>query len=1457
MKDAVHPETAAGCEGGVGPQARAVSGKEPEQVGGAVGSAVDSAESGSSAGSRPRGGALPLRVAPAALRFDDVYDNHAPALRRVVLTNTDVHRPLRLHLTSGDDALRWTQLRASAVRSSMLWPDTCASNTVAWACAGGLSPPSLRALRHMASNLDVVTCLELAPGADAMVYVEARVQALVEGGLREPREPRGEPRCEPRDPREHHAEARRERERERERECARERLAHMSAYERVLTVADADASSAAPLTLPVHISLCTPEIHVTLLGEHNTEPTRRERQIVIDVGDVEVGERVVRTLRVANVSDIDCFVQVQRTDEDATRPTWLRVEEPATHTELGAAEHTRAAYTPLALPAHAARELELVLQPADSCTNFEQALVVANMHVTTQSVRVLVRANILGAASDEALAVLSENPLDFGDCCGGQWTRQLLVLKNTADVYLDVVFQTDKHVEATFQLAELAVTRESGDEDGAEADDAADDDVPLGGTSAAAAGVAAAAATADVRVPFPADASGSDTASSIASQAGSRVASPTAEGGTEGAAEGGAEGGAAGGADGGADGGVRDAPGFPRTPRIAPSSATPHEPARLASYTVSALGGRGAGAARSAQLRLHDPVAMLRSGGESQHNQVEELMLRPGAQYSVVVSYRPPRAPVDAAYSAGRLTTTSFHVSLDYARATDSVRARGGRQRRTILCHTRTCTPFISVEPKVVDFGLASVGARKTAQLAVTNHSELSTRVMMRVVSKVLSMCMDEVTVPARQTVELKMDFFPRRVNECYRKQITVMNLLNRHNDQICEVRARNVDLQRVSFHSLFYRILTPSGSNFIDFGDVNIHSARVRSFAIENLCATPLSLELSVAHPEDLVLYVPAAAQHDAARSARAAQSRAADAGAEDARSAAQRKERFLDTLTSDTPPPRRRDDAPRALNLAAALRRGSRGRVTHRFGTGVTFKDRGVLGPLAWLDLAAGPPTDAKKMARGRYQALQAAGGGGEGGEAGGAERGTLSRLSNPVDVADLDVGELVAALERQPASLSTFFLQNMDAEERLVRTEINLERALHEAVVRGELVPLGMLQVEAHAAREVVAVYTPNGSTRPHIQGTARKQDSRIFLRLVEFDRRRATGASEFDALRARDVDELPVRDLMVRAAVCRSMLELGQPHINFGHMDKGDRRERKIWIQNRSEWALRYCIRKSGSIASGDIRLGRGRYGIVPGFGKRGVDFTFSPSLSGPLHERLLVENVADHDDDQAVILKAYVRKVPNFTLDPPALDFGACRAGVSVPESVLLSNTTGKPRTFVVAPDAALPAPLPVDVLATTSRDAAARRALTHEEEEEVETLLQKLKIASRKGNVEKLAKYHDRLEHLGLAPPAAAAPPLPDARCEDAADVPHDQVFRWPPERMPADERVLSLTLAPHQSVKLLLRLCVPAGVGGSGQRDVHVALRMNEVKNSDETRCVSVRAVVGEGGAEAEGAVP
>lgn len=1313
------------------------------------------------------------------LAFNGVYDNTTPSLRRVQLINPTADAcEVQLQSPAG---IAWMALRANAAPPGPLWSDGAATNTVAWAAADGLSPAHLRALRHMAANLEPRTSVVIEASGTLALYVEVRV-----------------------------------------RDMDMERAGASLASHATSLQLEAGALTT---RIPVQVSTAATDVSLALVGQD--APASRERMWVMDLGDVVVGQSVSRRVRITNASALPCFVQLQQQDapEEGARDPLLSVVDVETHAvvPMVVAQPSSAAYAPVMLEPHAVRTLELVLELRASCANWEQTITVANLHASAESLRVLVRANVLGEASDEALAVLSASPLDFGDCCGGQWTRQLLIIKNNGEVPLDVRFQTEKHVEATFQLAELAPARDSPDEEWP------DDDVPLGGSSSTTARPGAGAAL-GLGAPPPSDRGGdSETTSSNASQAGSRPASPSQDESRE----------------------WTTAPSASIAPDAAPSA---REPRRMASYSVSALTTH----TRTPLRRNLDPMAMLRGQGESQHNQLEELVLRPGAEYRVVVSYCPPREAVDATYSAGRLKHTTFCVFLDYARSTDNARAHSGMQRRTIPCHTRTCTPFISVDPKVVELGMAGVGTRRTAHITVTNHSELSTRILMRFVSKVLSMYMDEISIPARQTIEVKMDFFPRRANEAYRKQITVMNLLNRHNDQIFEVRARNVDLQRVSFHSLFYRMLTPSGANYLDFGDVNIHTPRVRSFAIENLCVKRLLLEMSVSHPEDLALYVKRTT----------AQAVVPEPSVARPRSGTERKERFLETISTDASTLARQERVPDAAkrapkqertpvkmpNLLHALKRGSRGYATQPYGHTLTFKDRTLLAPLEYLDLATGPPRDALRLsAKSRRLQRQA--------KAQPAPK-TPPRpatplpkpalsaqwhappvLTNPVDVSQLDVDALLAALTNQSPTLSTFFLRGLEAEERLVRTEINLQRALREAIESGQLVPIGMLDIAPHSAMQVIAVYTPNGSTRPHIQGNARKQDSRIFLRLLEFDERRAASFPEFQALRARPIDELPVRDLMVRSSVCRSMMELGQPHINFGHMDKGDVRERKIWIQNRSEWALRYAIRKSGSIASGDIRLGLGRYGVVPSYGKRGVDFTFAPSLSGPFCEKLVVENIADHDNDQVVVLKASVRKVPNFAIDPSSLDFGTCRIGhVSMPESVLITNTTQKTRTLVVRVDDTQHVAIPTDVLVATASSAATRRALSHAEEEEVETLLQKLKIARRKGNADKLAKYEDRLTGLGVPIPSeGGADDPPDTPLEDEAR--HDATLVWPATRaQETTQSSITVHLAPHQSQKLLLRVRVPRP-GAIGH--VTVAIQIHEVKNSDETRTVAVHALV------------
>lgn len=65
--------------------------------------------------------------------------------------------------------------------------------------------------------------------------------------------------------------------------------------------------------------------------------------------------------------------------------------------------------------------------------------------------------------------------------------------------------------------------------------------------------------------------------------------------------------------------------------------------------------------------------------------------------------------------------------------------------------------------------------------------------------------------------------------------------------------------MYNLTIHSHLYRILTPSGSNFLDFGSVIINSPTIRTVYFENLTFAPLLLELMASQPEDVELFIKA----------------------------------------------------------------------------------------------------------------------------------------------------------------------------------------------------------------------------------------------------------------------------------------------------------------------------------------------------------------------------------------------------------------------------------------------------------------------------------------------------------------------------------------------------------------------------------------------------------------------
>jgi hypothetical protein len=339
------------------------------------------------------------------------------------------------------------------------------------------------------------------------------------------------------------------------------------------------------------------------------------------------------------------------------------------------------------------------------------------------------------------------------------------------------------------------------------------------------------------------------------------------------------------------------------------------------------------------------------------------------------------------------------------------------------------------------------------------------------------------------------------------------------------------------------------------------------------------------------------------------------------------------------------------------------------------------------------------------------------------------------------------LISVLEHGSKAAPPLF-PKQSAEEQFVRYQLAWRRELDRLVEKGVLVRTSIVDVDPKGEEEVVIVITPSGANKPHIQSAPKKQDARIFLRLVQFDR--DIEQTEFENLLDLSQTDIPVREVILRSQLCRSVMDLGQKNINFGLVERNERHTKTIVLHNRSETPLLYAIRKSGSIASGDIDLDVGRYGVVRSYGKREVDFVFEPTLSGPFMEKLVIENIRDRTNDQVLLLKAQVRKPSTFLIKSLELSFGCCMVDQSCArvETITLTNTNKQSRMFEVRVD-------PNEVIFgryygefefEIKEDDS--NTISKEAEEEIENLEQKLKIAKRKAQPDKVKKYLRKLAKL-------------------------------------------------------------------------------------------------------------
>ena len=480
---------------------------------------------------------------------------------------------------------------------------------------------------------------------------------------------------------------------------------------------------------------------------------------------------------------------------------WLKFSDYDTGEQLG--------FTPI--PAYSPKRIRVTFKPKD-IGEFNYDLQIENQNDSSNTIQTHVHATVRAVLREETLVVSTGNTLDFGDCIAGMWKKKSIILRNVCDSPLEVSFTADNLSEVVFQLR----LEES-------------------------------------HIP------GTDLKRKWNSKQTSEYSGNNGTFSLEGAPE----------------KYLND-----RLQEFSLMSRTQSELSisrtRSSSSSIDSTPGNddidGTSDLVSPEHASNFDIGMHRAGSEDMESfgylepplrenlatlgeeiaRIEEVLIRPGSERVIDVCYKPGKDQITSDYRACKLTRRNFRLCLSHWTSGK----QHEKEKNTIQCMARSCTSAIEISPKFLQFGDTDVGTLKSLPVQIRNWADLPAVVELRFISKVLSSIRGEMVIPAKQTIEVKVDIYPRKVNPDYRKEITVCNILNPANDQVLEVHSTNIDQQRITFHSLFYHILTPQSTHFIDFGTAVLNAPVVRTFIIENISTGELTLELSASLDSEILIY-------------------------------------------------------------------------------------------------------------------------------------------------------------------------------------------------------------------------------------------------------------------------------------------------------------------------------------------------------------------------------------------------------------------------------------------------------------------------------------------------------------------------------------------------------------------------------------------------------------------------
>ena len=604
----------------------------------------------------------------------------------------------------------------------------------------------------------------------------------------------------------------------------------------------------------------------------------------------------------------------------------------------------------------------------------------------------------------------------------------------------------------------------------------------------------------------------------------------------------------------------------------------------------------------------------------------------------------------------------------------------------------RVCTSFVSLQHSTLSFGDVNLGTKRTESARLYNHSDLPALLEVSIVSQSIKVRQVQLLIPPRSPHSLKMDMVPRRLTADYHKQLSIGNRHNANNSLTLTVTARVLDEHNVLFHDSLYSLtspafpellqphavataahpprdgadmppvrrsrsvslninkrapvlmsssssssLTPSAAavsskpsspllspvdlpaplHSLHFGRMVVHNPWVRVMNVTNLTSAPLLMEWMASEASEISILIETAAdncQHDTLSDSRQqCHQQPTDAQRLFPASMPSLLEEDVDELELDQHPPALEcqpdglADPPPRCSRASTLLPGS------------ALHD-------VWLRFLDFCRADSQHN-YGSYDANSS------------------SSIASPT-ASPSSASSAGATLSSLLASSGV----DPDLERQYVKRELNRRRDLQRVVAEQLLTPLVKLQLAPHQTVRIYVVWTVGAVPRPWLSNRLRSLDAAMRITLLRYPRPPDT--ADGPAL-----DPTPVRFVPLQCMACHSQLDVAQRHIAFGVLTSMAAHERQLQVHNQSEAPLLFAIRKTGSIASGDLFFPSHSMGVVRPYSRLDIPFVFAPSLAGAFAEPISIVNLQDHTQHNTVIIKALIKRPEHFWLKELSFHFG--------------------------------------------------------------------------------------------------------------------------------------------------------------------------------------------------------